>query len=204
LVQQIIPFIFIFFFTGFYFFILWAEKNNDLFFWRNNVLLSKALCLIIVYISGNYFVIQKLSEELLSVEGQIPLAGLFYLSTALMPLIYLYFGIRNKNILLLRISLLMIAFSAFTFKHYFSLGHPEITLTFAGSVVLGLTIWILNYLKTSKHGYIRENIFSEKWGSFNAEGFIISQTMGGNRIETQEQTFGGGGSFGGGGASDSF
>lgn len=204
LTQQIIPFVFIFVFAGIYFFIQRIEKNNDLFFWQNILLVSKAFCLVIIYVSGNYLVIQKLSEELMSVEGQIPFAWIFYVSTALIPFMYLYFGIRNKNVLLLRISLLMIAFSAFTFKYYFSLGHPEITLTLAGAVVLGITILVLNYLKTPKHGYTRENIFSEKWSSLNAEGFIISQTMGGNKIETQEQAYGGGGSFGGGGASDSF
>ncbi len=63
---------------------------------------------------------------------------------------------------------------------------------------------LLNYLKTSKHGYTRENLLTEKWANMNAEAFIISQTMGGNQVTVKEEFKGGGGGFGGGGASGSY
>jgi uncharacterized membrane protein YgcG len=97
----------------------------------------------------------------------------------------------------------VVAFSVFTFKYYYGFNHPEITLTIAGIILLGISLALLNYLKTMKAGYTRENLLSEKWSSMNAEAFIISQTMGGNQIKSGSYE-GGGGSFGGGGASGNF
>jgi hypothetical protein len=202
--QQVIPFVFILKFLAIYFLVVIVEKKFDLYFWKHVILMTKVFCLLAIYLAGNYFVVQNLNESMLGIEGPISFSWLFYSLTVLIPVIYLYIGVRYKSIVLLRISLAAIAFSAFTFKYYFSFGHPEITLTIAGAAVLGITLLILNYLKTMKRGYTRENIFSEKWSNLNVEAFVISQTMGGNTVEVQDQDLGGGGSFGGGGASDSF
>jgi hypothetical protein len=202
--QQIIPFVFMTIFLVLHFLLRSVEMRDSFYPWKANFLVAKVFCLITVYLAGNYFVVQNLSESMMGIDGVIPFAWLFYFFTIVIPVTYLYIGIRYKNIVLLRISLLMIAFSAFTFKYYFSFGHPEITLTIAGGVVLVITLLILNYLKSMKHGYTRDNIYSEKWSNLNVEAFIISQTMGGNTIETQEQTAGGGGGFGGGGSTESF
>ena len=105
---------------------------------------------------------------------------------------------------MLRVSLFVLAFSVFTFKYYYSLGHPEISLTIAGVFLLGVTILLLNYLKIMRGGFTRENILSDKWGSVNAEAFIISQTMGGNVVNADVKDMPGGGGFGGGGASTDF
>nr|HPH46284.1 hypothetical protein [Chryseolinea sp.] len=107
--------------------------------------------------------------------------------------------------ILLRVSLIVIAFSVFTFKYYFSLGHPEITLTLAGAILLGITLLLFNYLKTIRHGFTRENHLAEKWGNLNLQAFIVSQTLGGNQtVANEPMETGGGGSFGGGGSTDSF
>ena len=129
---------------------------------------------------------------------------IFYTLTILIPIAYLYFGIKNKNIVLLRVSLIVIAFSAFTFKYYFSLGHPEITLTLAGIMLIGISIAVMRYLKTMRNGFTRENLLSERWSSMNAEAFLISQTMGGNQVSAEQASMPGGGNFGGGGASSDF
>jgi uncharacterized membrane protein YgcG len=168
----------------------------------------EALSLLLIYAAGNYLVVRELSIELMDLfleEGNdIPFAYIFYALTVLIPIGYLYFGIKHKDIVLLRVSLLVLAFSVFTFKYYYGFGHPEITLTVAGIVLLVITILLLNYLKTIRYGFTRENILGEKWANVNAEAFIISQTMGGNQVTTPEQFKGGGGGFGGGGATGSF
>jgi hypothetical protein len=206
--QQIIPFVFIFCFTPLYFYIKQLKKRTELKFWSNNLLIVEAISLLFIYAAGNYLVVRELSVELMDLyleEGSdIPFAFLFYGLTVLIPLAYLYFGIKNKDLVLLRVSLLVIAFSVFTFKYYFSLGHPEITFTLAGIILLAISILLLNYLKTPKHGFTRENILTEKWGNMNAEAFIISQTMGGNQVTVKEEFKGGGGGFGGGGASGGY
>jgi uncharacterized membrane protein YgcG len=195
-------------FTPLYFFIRKLKKQEPLKFWHNNLLIVESLSLLFIYAAGNYLVVRELSVELmdlyLETGADIPFAFIFYGLTVLIPIAYLYFGIKYKNIVLLRVSLIVLAFSVFTFKYYFSLGHPEITLTVAGLTLLAISIALLNYLKIARNGFTREKLLTEKWGSMNAEAFIISQTMGGNQVTVKEQFKGGDGSFGGGGATGSY
>ncbi len=206
--QQVIPFVFILAFTPLYFITKKFKKNNALKFWFNNLLIVESVSLLLIYAAGNYLVVRELSIELMGLyleEGNdIPFAFIFYALTVLIPIGYLYFGIKNKDMVLLRVSLIVLAFSVFTFKYYFSLGHPEITFTVAGVILLAISITLLNYLKKQRNGFTRENILFEKWGNLNAEAFIISQTMGGNQVTIKEQFKGGGGSFGGGGATGGY
>lgn len=206
--QQIIPFVFLIFFSLIYFSIKRFKQQNELKFWSTNLLIVESLSLLFIYAAGNYLVVRELSIEMMGLyleEGtDIPFAFIFYALTVLIPIGYLYFGLKNKNVVLLRVSLIVIAFSVFTFKYYYSFGHPEITLTVAGVILLALSILLLNYLKTSKHGFTRENLLTEKWGNMNAEAFIISQTMGGNQVTVKEEFKGGGGGFGGGGATGGY
>jgi uncharacterized membrane protein YgcG len=205
--QQIIPFIFILSFIPTYLFIKRLKKKTVLKFWYNNLLIVEFLSLLFIYAAGNYMVVRELSVELMDLYledgNDIPFAFIFYALTVLIPMGYLYFGIKNKDIVLLRVSLIVLAFSVFTFKFYFSLGHPEITFTLAGITLLITSIALLNYLKIMRGGFTRENILTEKWSNLNAEAFIISQTMGGNQVGAAS-TKSGGGEFGGGGASGSF
>ena len=206
--QQIIPFVFISGFTPIYFLIRKLKKRNSLKLWSNNLLIAEAICLIFIYAAGNYMVVRELSVSMMNLEiaegGDIPFAIIFYALTILIPIAYLYFGIKNRNIVLLRVSLIVLAYSVFTFKYYFSLGHPEISLTLAGLFLIGITIALLRYLKIMRNGFTRENILSEKWGSMNVEAFIISQTMGGNQPTVEHPDMPGGGASGGGGASSRF
>jgi hypothetical protein len=204
--QQIIPIAMITAFTPLYFAVkkkkTYAATNP----WRPCLTLLEALSLLLVYAAGNYFVVRELSLELMDLvieEGQdIPFAYVFYFLTVAIPVGYLYFGIKRKDLVLIRVSLLAVAFSVFTFKYYFSLGHPEISLTSAGAVLLAVSLLLFRYLKTPKHGYTRENVLREKWADMNVESFVIAQSLGGNTVTVQET--GGGGDFAGGGSTDSF
>jgi len=207
--KQIIPFVFILSFSASYFITKKLQKRADLNVWSNNLLLVEAISLVLIYVSGNYLVVRELSVNLMDLEltegADIPFAFLFYFLTIFIPLLFLYVGIRNKDMVLLRVSLLVLACSVFTFKYYYSLGHTEITLTLAGVFLIGITIALMHYLKSIRNGFTRENLLSEKWQSLNAEAFIISQTMGGNQSVNQDRgEVGGGGDSGGGGATTGF
>lgn len=206
--QQIIPICFIAVFMPLYFLFRSWKAKTFMKVWHNCILICEAFSLLVIYAAGNYLVVREMSVEFMDLyleEGQdIPLAIVFYSLTVLIPVLYLYVGIKQKDIVMLRVSLLVLAFSVFTFKYYYSLGHPEITLTGAGMFLIVVTLAILNYLKTPRKGYTRENILSERWGNVNAEAFIIAQTLGGNKISVEDTSGGGGGKFGGGGASGTF
>ena len=206
--QQIIPFAFILIFTPIYFFVRKLKNRDRYKVWTNNLLIVESLSLLLIYAGGNYLVVRELSISMMGLEiesgGDIPFAFIFYVLTVLIPVAYLYFGIKKKDVVLLRVSLIVIAFSAFTFKYYYSFGHPEITLTIAGLILLAIAIVLLNYLKIMRHGFTRENLLTEKWGNMNVEALVISQTMGGNQVDAQTSDMPSGGDSGGGGASSGF
>ena len=207
--QQIIPVAFIIVSAVVYFIVKAVQRKENSYLWEDCLTLVEALSLLVIYAAGNYFVVRELSVEMMGLyleEGQdIPLSVLFYALTVIVPVVYLYFGIIRKDVVLLRVSLVALAFSAFTFKYYFSLGHPAITLTAAGALLIGIALAISRYLKSPRKGFTRELLISEKWADANPEAFVISQTLGGNRVVAADDSFqGGGGDFGGGGASGSF
>jgi hypothetical protein len=202
--QQIIPIVFIALFTPLYFGFRRLKKVPANEPWENCLIAAESVCQLFMYAAGNYFVVRELSVELMDLELQegqdIPLAFVFYALTVIIPVLYLFFGLRNKDLVLIRVSLAVLAFSVFTFKYYFSLGHHEITLTVGGLVMLGISVSLLRWLKVPKHGYTRENILNEKWANSNAQAFIVSQTLGAVKAPEVHQ-FGGGESGGGGAAS---
>lgn len=206
---QVIPIVFIIMFTPIYFVIVRARKKAGSEIWDDALVLLESATLLLIYAAGNYFVVRELSEQMLNMPVEpgddIPFAGLFYALTVLIPAAYLYFGLKFKNVILLRVSLIALAFSVFTFKYYFSLGHPEITLTLSGAGLLIVALYFFRYLRTPRHGYTRDSLLKEKWAGANAEAVVISQTLGGNNLPTDNPIdTGGGGSFGGGGSSDSY
>lgn len=202
--QQIIPIVFITLFTPLYFGFKQLKKKSAHEPWENCLIAAEAVCLLFIYTAGNYFVVRELSVNMMNLdlhEGQdIPLAFVFYGLTVLIPILYLYFGLKDKDLVLIRVSLAVLAFSVFTFKYYFSLGHHEITLTVSGLVLLGIAVSLLRWLKVPQYGYTRENILNEKWANSNAQAFIVSQTLGAVKAPEVHQ-FGGGESGGGGAAS---
>lgn len=183
-----------------------AKRRETLVAWRLQFAVVESVSLLVIYAAGNYLVVRMLSESLLDmnleVGEDIPLAPVFYFTTVAIPLLYLAVGIGKKDVVLLRVSLFAIAFSVFTFKYYFSLGHPEITLTAAGAVLLLMTLAVLRYLKTIRYGFTREGLSSSRWAALQAEALVISQTLGGAQ-QPQGKNFGGGTS-GGAGAQTSF
>lgn len=206
--KALIPFAFMFVFGTGYFLSQQFQKANHLPFYRDSFIVLDTLFLILVYAGGNYFVVRELSIEMMGLNladgNDIPFGWLFHITTVIIPLAFLYFGIIRKELLLNRVGILTTFASVITFKYYYSLGHPEITLTIAGAITAGLTIWILNYLKTPKNGFTREKLLSDKWDNLNAESVLISSTMGGNVAPEKTGTEFGGGQFGGGGAGGEF
>jgi hypothetical protein len=204
-VRAFIPIVFLVAFVPVFWLSRQMRKREALVAWHTQLVVVESVSLLVIYAAGNYLVVRMLSENLMDLSLEpgedIPLAWFFYSTTVVIPLLYLYVGLRQKDVVLLRVSLLAIAFSVFTFKYYFSLGHPEITLTVAGIVLLAITWALMQYLKVMRHGYTREQLRSSRWAALQAEALVISQTLGGTTVHGKN--FGGGAS-GGGGAQSSF
>jgi len=185
------------------------QKKLDYLIWEDHFIIFDTLSLLLVYLGGNYFVVRELSIEMMNLslaEGQdIPFAFLFYGFTLIIPIAYLVWGIKQKSILFIRVSLIVIALSVITIKYYYSFGHPEITVTVAGAVLILVSLLLIKYLKKNRNGFIRDQIFKSKWDNTDLAAFIASQSLGGHQINESESTLAGqGGEFGGGGASGEF
>lgn len=207
--RNIIPFVFMLLFSAAYFANRRLKKNKSLKLWDDNLLVLEVCFLLLIYAGGNYLVVRELSISMMELElnagEDIPFAFVFYFFTVIIPIVYITAGVKLKDRVLLRMGLITVAFSVFTFKYYYSLGHPEITLMIAGIVSVSVAVWLIRYLKQMRNGFTSENVLSSRWANINLEAIIISQTAGGNQLpKSESKELGGGGSFGGGGSTDSF
>lgn len=165
----------------------------------------KTMTLLVFYLAGNYYVVREMSIRLmglqLSAGDNIPFAIVFYLFTALVPAGYMYWGIKQKSILLIRIGLLTLALSVLTFTYYFLTGFQMLAATIAGAALLA-TAWVFyRYLKQMRNGFTREKLLHDQWNSTDLTAIIASQTLGGNKMnDPGEDVIFKGGSFGGAGA----
>jgi uncharacterized membrane protein YgcG len=209
LFKQVIPIVMMLISAPLYFYFRRIKQKPSNFLWEDCILVAECASLVIFYLSGNYMVVRELSIELmnlnLAADEEIPLAFLFYGLTAMIPAGYIYFGIMKRDSVLLRIGLLALAFSVFTFKYYFFPELNALRLSFLGTIVIGITLFLLRYLEKPKSGITRDQILTNALANTQAEAFVISQTVGGHQQPEQtQQSNGAGGSFGGGGASGSF
>jgi len=166
---------------------------------------AQVICLLTFYAAGNYYIVQTLSNELHGTTTPIALAPFFWAWTFLVPVLYLGFGIKRKDIVTLRISLLLIAAAALTFRTYYHILPVDIMLTLSGAIVLGLVYAITKYLKHPKHGFTLEapnqaNLMDD----LKIESLVVAQTFGHTQTPQNDDAKFGGGKFGGGGASDGF
>lgn len=207
--KYIMPFAFMALSAGFYFLSRYFLRDIKAVHYKGCLMVVKAVALIVFYISGNYYVIRESSVEFfgldLSAGGDIPMAFVFYAFTAVVPLLYLFFGLKNRDRLMVWVALLLTAVAVLTFKYYFSLGHPEITLTLAGIVMVVLAYVSIKYLTTDKHGItFKDDPNEDNFLKTNAEALVIAQSFGASQVQTQSGVEMGGGDFGGGGSGGKF
>jgi hypothetical protein len=207
--MALLPFIIMVVFTLLYLASQSIQKKARQLIWEDHFIVFDTLALLLIYLSGNYFVVRELSVEMMNLnlsDGQdIPFAYLFYAFTLLLPIFYLTWGILKKSILFIRVSLLVLTLSVVTLKYYYIHVNTEVVITFAGAFLLLISLALIKYLKISRKGFIREQIFQGKWDNADLTAFIASQTLGGNQVDNTNTTITGqGGQFGGGGASGDF
>jgi uncharacterized membrane protein YgcG len=185
------------------------KQRNDLFYWKQCILVFECVALLVFYLACNYFIVRESSLEYFNLqlhEGEdIPIAFVFYILTAAVPLFYVYLGLRKKDKIILWIGLVLIAIAALTFKNYFSLGHPEITLTIAGLTMISVAYFFMKYLKTTKHGITFEDEpDGDNLLKSNAEALLIAQSFTPNSSQQSDSPQFGGGGFGGGGTGSNY
>ncbi len=199
----VLPFIFMAFSGATYYWFHRSQQRESLRFWHDSLSVLEAVSLVLLYLSGNYFVVRELSDLWFGVTG-VPGAFLFYLITAAVPLVYIFFGLQHKDQLLLRTGLLLVVVAVFTFKYYFSLGHTEVLITLSGAFLVALAYFSIQFLKKGHPVYTYAEDESDDQGILNAEAVLITQSFGGATTLPRQDTLYGGGQFGGGGAGGNY
>jgi len=182
------------------------RRRADYFYYRTSLEIVRALALATFYLAGNYFIVREGNAMLLGGYGAspaIPLAPLFYLLTATVPLLYLYLGLRRHDRLLLLLGVLAVAFSIFTVRYYHSIMPPEVAATVAGLLLIALALGALRYLRTPRHG-LTAAADDEATPSFNLESLVMAQTAYVPAAPANAGFQFGGGQSGGGGAESQF
>ena len=199
--KTLLPFIIIIFSVITYFFTKKVSKRNDYLYYEKCLIVVKTLALVTLYLGGNYLIVREVNaqiNQIFDISPQIAFAPMFYFFTAIIPLAYIFFGLRNHDRLLLIIGFLAVGFSIFTYRFYLSLMPIEIALTLGGAILIILSGICIKYLRTPKYRLTSEPN-GEREG-LNLESMIISQVVQ-SKIPQQGDTFQfGGGDAGGGGA----
>lgn len=204
--KTLLPFIIMIVSAGMYFAVKKLSTRKDYLYYETCLTILKTLSLITFYLGGNYLIVREgnalINNLSLSVSPQVDFAPMFYFFTAIIPLAYIFFGLRYRDRLILILGLITLGFSIFTYKFYFSVLPIEIALTVGGILLIALAGGLIHYLKTTKHGFTYQP--DDEFEGFNLEAMLMSQLIQ-SKIPQQGDTFRfGGGDSGGGGAGGNY
>ncbi|MEO7766927.1 MAG: hypothetical protein ABIS01_05855, partial [Ferruginibacter sp.] len=164
--------------------------------------------LVSLYFSGNYYVVKEAGTALLNLDvaknGDLPIKWLFWLFTIVIPFVYIARGIQKKDIILIRIGLLLVAMIVFTIRYYYTIAPIELIMVLAGLILLAFSYGLTHYLKVPKYGFTNIEVDPvNPVEKMHLESIILAQTFSSQPTTSESKGFGGG-SFGGGGASGDF
>ncbi len=186
-----------------YYFSKTALKNDALFYWEDCLKVLEITGLVAFYGSINYYVVDKIlmfnNDEM---NVPTPYNMLFSVLTAVIPLVYLVFGIKTKDRILWILGTLGIVASILTYRYYYAIMPIEWALTLAGILVLVLAVFLIKYLKTPQHGFA----YLLKTSKTNfIESLVMNQLLQQSAHTTAEHNIKyGGGDFDGGGAGSEY
>lgn len=184
-----------------------TEKKPSAINYEVCLIILQVASLTTLYLSGNYFIVRELGGSIsgLPEEAPLPLGWFFWLWTIAIPFVYIGLGIKKKNVVLLRMGLLLIIISVLTFRNYHHVLSVEAALTLAGIGAIGIAYSIIKYLTPAKNGFTYEDSDEKHlMDKLNVEAVVIAQSFGPVQTQTTNEIEFGGGDFGGGGAGDKF
>lgn len=206
----ILPFFLLFLGIATYFISKKMMQNISKPYHYNGLLLINSLSMLLSYFVMNYFVVRELSMELLgpysTSSSEIPMTWLFYTFTLIIPIVYLFFGIKKKDKPMLWIGCLTIGFTVYTIRYYHHIMPIEISLTIAGILFFVIAYFAIRKLRNKESGLtFLPDRFESSNSLLNIETIASASQFGINTTiqESSPMEFGDG-DFSGGGASDSF
>lgn len=183
------------------------NKDNEVFlYWEDCLKVLEIASLVTLYAAINYYVIQYFAIQLdkrFETEP-LPLGIVFAVLTALLPIVYIAIGIKNRDRILWIVGSLSLIATVMTYRHYHSIMPPEWALTGAGLVFLGLGLFLMRYFETPKYGFAYQ---PERAKNNPVEALLMNQllqqTHNTGTVHDGPPQYGGG-DFDGGGAGGTF
>ena len=208
--KSILPFVLMVYAVAIYFI---CKKNTETVkfpFYHNGILLMTYFAVLLFYFSGNYLVVRELSVELLGSEiapnSDISFAWFFYAFTFIVPISYMFYGLKLSDRGLLWIGFLTFVFSLYTIDFYFLEVPAELYLILAGMLLFVIAYFSIKRLKDKKQGItFLPDRFMNSSDFLHTEALILTSQFG-LKPETSIDSpmeFGGGG-FSGGGSSGGY
>jgi hypothetical protein len=211
--KTILPFVMLLFSGGSYFISKKALQNLTVPYYYNGLKLAKGFCLILFYLAGNYYVVRELNFSLSGeyyyggVSPEIPFAIFFWAFTFSVPVLYLFFSLKNKDRMMLWIGFLALCFSFFSFRMYHHVLPPEVALTIGGLVLFVFAYFSIKRLKHNETGLtFKADRFANPNAFDNVQALVVATQFGMKpeaKVEESPMEFGGGG-FSGGGSNGEF
>jgi hypothetical protein len=199
----LLPFIGMAFAGILYYFAQKMQTQDKFRFWKNNFLTIETFALIVFYLSGNYYVIQNISKEMLGFES-VPYPWFFWIFTFVVPLMYIFGGLKRKDRLLLDLSFIAMVATVVTYRTYYNVMPMAWALVLGGAVLFLIAYFSIRYLKENNKTY---TYAADEDASLvkQIQGQVMMQTLTPQITPTpQAGSEFGGGEFGGGGAGGEF
>ncbi|MFN0013397.1 MAG: hypothetical protein ACKVU2_02515 [Saprospiraceae bacterium] len=203
LALYILPFTSMLFAAGVYFF---ARKGQMRHTWRHfhgSLAVLELLAIVLFYLSGNFWMIQQAAAGTFGLD-HVPLPWFFWTFTFAVPAAYIFWGLRQKDRLLLDVGLGCVAVAVFTFRYYFHVMPLAWAAVIGGVILFATAYFSIRHLKKRSSAYTYE-ADTDKTLLQEIEQQLIAQNLTGQTpTPSDEQASLGGGQFGGGGADGQF
>lgn len=181
--------------------------KKEFIFYRFSAEVMAALALITFYAAGNYYVIRELSNTMFELQLQpgdsIPFGWLFWVFTFATPVLYIFYGIKKKDIMFLRCGIILFVAPVFTVRYYYYILPSETVMIIAGVLVTAISYLLIQYLRKPRPGFTSEDTGYVNKELRQLESLVIAQVFDKNKTVNEVVQFGGG-SSGGGGATGSY
>ncbi|GAB3172070.1 hypothetical protein [Telluribacter humicola] len=177
------------------------RKRDESFYWKVSLNWVHMATLILFYAAGNYLVVREGNAMINSIYGpspQIAFAGLFWLLTFTIPVLYLFAALRWKKLSFLVVGSLALVASLGTLHHYHPILPGEWALPLLGLVGFGTAISLMRWLKVPRNGFIYALEKDLEIAVLTRN--IVAMQVAGDLPQPQSGPEFGGGDFGGGGS----
>jgi len=201
------PFVLMLFSGLIYWLVVSNLNNSKTLFYASSMIVLQVISLTTLYASGNYYMVKELVDMLNKTTNEsIPFRWIFWIWTIILPVGYIYWGLLRKDVISLRVGLIVCIAAALTIRNYYHHMPLELVLISSGASILALAWYLTKYLKKPKHGFTYEDLSNDTlMDQLKIESLIISESSSGiGTPPTDTGTQMGGGKFGGGGASGGF